>query len=92
MVSPVDFLCGDRTISGQIKVLRTTEAARYLGLSQSTLAKMRLRGDGPPYLKSGKRIVVYDVDDLDSYLLGRKRKSTSDLSIPEIDLEGLRKG
>ena len=67
-------------MAGQIKVLRTPDAARYLGLSPSTLAKMRLRGDGPAYFKSGRRIVVYDVEELDSYLLKRKRISTSDLS------------
>jgi hypothetical protein len=30
-------------------LLRVPEAASYIGLSTSTLAKMRLRGDGPPY-------------------------------------------
>ena len=67
-------------MAGQIKVLRTPDAARYLGLSPSTLAKLRLRGDGPAYFKSGRRIVVYDVEELVSYLLKRKRVSTSDLS------------
>ena len=38
--------------------LRAPAAADYLGLSSSTLAKMRLRGDGPPYAKAGPRIVV----------------------------------
>jgi hypothetical protein len=28
--------------------LRVPQAADYLGISTSTLAKMRLRGDGPP--------------------------------------------
>ena len=38
--------------------LRAGAAAEYLGLSGSTLSKMRLRGDGPPYSKAGPRIVV----------------------------------
>lgn len=58
--------------------LRVTEAAAYIGLSISTLAKMRLRGDGPVYAKAGLRIVVYDRKDLDAWLSGRKRRSTSD--------------
>lgn len=58
--------------------LRAPEAATYLGLSASTLAKMRLRGDGPAYSKVGPRIVVYDVGDLDAYLASRRRRSTSD--------------
>jgi len=59
--------------------LRAPQAARYIGLSASTLAKMRLRGDGPPYAKAGPRVVVYDARDLDAWLVQRKRRSTSDL-------------
>ena len=58
--------------------LRAPTAAEYLGLSASTLAKMRLRGDGPCYAKAGPRIVVYDVADLDTWLAARKRSSTSE--------------
>ena len=57
--------------------LRAPAAANYLGLSPSTLAKMRVRGDGPAYSKVGPRIVVYDVAVLDSYLRARRRTSTS---------------
>ncbi len=58
--------------------LRAPAAAEYLGLSTSTLAKMRLRGDGPVYAKAGPRVVVYDLADLESWLAARKRRSTSD--------------
>lgn len=58
--------------------LRPAEAALYLGFSQSTLAKMRLRGDGPPYAKLGKRIVIYDSGDLEKWIANRKRSSTSE--------------
>jgi predicted DNA-binding transcriptional regulator AlpA len=57
--------------------LRAPEAARYLGLSASTLSKMRLRGDGPVFLKLN-RAVAYDSRDLDAWLAGRRRVSTSD--------------
>jgi len=58
--------------------LRAPAAAEYLGLSTSTLAKMRLRGDGPVYMKVGRRVVLYDQSDLDAWLDGRKRRSTSE--------------
>lgn len=58
--------------------LRVPEAARYLRLSQSTLAKMRLRGDGPPYSLASRRIVLYDKADLDQWLVDRRRSSTRD--------------
>ena len=63
--------------------LRAPEAAAYLGLSASTLAKMRLRGDGPPFSKAGRRIVVYEVADLQSFLACRRHRSTSEPD-PEI--------
>lgn len=59
--------------------LRAPAASIYLGLSESTLAKMRLRGDGPVYAKAG-RAVIYDSDDLDGWLQQRKRKSTSEMT------------
>ena len=57
--------------------LRAPEAAAYVGLSPSTLAKMRLRGDGPVYSKAGPRVVIYDKADLDAWLDAQKRRSTS---------------
>ena len=59
--------------------LRAPEAAAYLGLAPSTLAKMRLRGDGPPYHKAGPRVVVYSLSDLEDWLKANRRRSTSDL-------------
>lgn len=61
--------------------LRPPAAASYLSLSSSTLAKMRLRGDGPPYSKAGPRIVLYDLADLDEWLTARKRSSTSEIPL-----------
>ena len=58
--------------------LRVPDAAEYLRLSVSTLAKMRLRGEGPPYSLAGKRIVLYDKADLDQWLADRRRTSTRD--------------
>ena len=57
--------------------LRAPAAAEYLQISTSTLAKMRLRGDGPVYFKAGARIVLYDMAELDAWLAQRRRLSTS---------------
>jgi Helix-turn-helix domain len=56
--------------------LRTKAAARYVGLAQSTLAKMRVRGDGPPFSKAGARVVIYDLRDLNDWLRETRRTST----------------
>jgi len=60
--------------------LRAPQAAAYLSLSPSTLAKMRLRGNGPIYYKAGPRIVIYDKIDLDAWLACQRRRCTSDTS------------
>ncbi len=60
------------------KKLRPKEAAAFVGLATSTMAKMRLRGDGPRYAKLGKRAVVYDFGDLERWVDEQKRHSTSD--------------
>lgn len=52
-----------------IKVrLRAVEAARYLRVSRSTLAKWRMRGEGPPYHRCGPRIVYYFQEEIDQWL------------------------
>ncbi|PZU29897.1 MAG: hypothetical protein DI584_01415 [Stenotrophomonas sp.] len=43
------------------------DAAAHLGLSKSTLEKMRVEGRGPRYLKLGGRC-FYRRSDLDAYL------------------------
>ena len=47
--------------------LSTAAAAERLGLSKSTLEKMRCDGRGPRYLKVGKRC-FYRPADLEAYL------------------------
>ena len=59
------------------RCLRTSEAADYIGLSKSTLEKLRVTGGGPEYAALG-RVVVYRFEDLDEWVSARKRRSTSD--------------
>ncbi|SFU09506.1 helix-turn-helix domain-containing protein [Mesorhizobium sp. YR577] len=55
---------------------RTPAAADYCGLSASTFEKLRVFGGGPAYIKLGRR-VVYHRADLDAWLDGKRRQSTS---------------
>lgn len=59
------------------RLLRTKEAARFLGLSIRTLEKHRTYGTGPLYRKIGGR-VLYTVRDLEAWSAIGTRKSTSD--------------
>jgi predicted DNA-binding transcriptional regulator AlpA len=59
------------------QMLRTPQAAQYLGISVSTLTKLRVCGSGPIFCKVG-RVVVYDPNDLDTWLASCRRTSTSD--------------
>lgn len=55
------------------KVLFTTEeAAKYLKVSPSFLAKDRMKGGEIPYTTVGDRMIRYDKDELDKYLERRK--------------------
>ena len=60
------------------RVLRAPEAANYIGLSESTLAKRRLRGEEPAYLVLGGRAIGYDICVLDQWLESCRRHSTSE--------------
>lgn len=59
------------------RLLRTPEAARFLGLSGRTLEKHRTYGTGPQYRKIGGR-VVYTIEDLQAWADRGSRRSTSD--------------
>lgn len=57
--------------------LDTRAAAKYLGLSKSSLEKARVFGGGPKYLKLN-RSVRYRTADLDEWMDSRLICSTSD--------------
>jgi hypothetical protein len=62
-----------------MQTLNVNEAADYSGISKSSLDKRRVYGGGPLYIKIGAR-VVYDLVDLDSWLVGKKNANTSQLA------------
>jgi predicted DNA-binding transcriptional regulator AlpA len=69
---------GEVNVTAELpKVITAKTAACYVGLSESTLAKLRLNGNGPVYCKLGRR-VVYRPADLDQWLQSRIASDTSD--------------
>jgi predicted DNA-binding transcriptional regulator AlpA len=62
---------------GQNEIMKPADAAIYLRLSRSTLAKLRLYGTGPRYTKVG-RAVRYRRADLDAWINARYAGSTID--------------
>jgi Helix-turn-helix domain len=57
--------------------LSTRDAARFLGVSASMLAKLRISSGGPMFSKLGRR-VVYDLVDLEEWSASRKQRHTSE--------------
>jgi hypothetical protein len=64
-------------VPADIATLNTAAAARYLGLSKSTLDKARLNGTGCPFVRVTAKCVRYRIEDLDNWLLERRYQSTS---------------
>lgn len=58
-------------------LMTTEDAAKRLGVSASKLAKDRLTGASPPFVKIGAS-VRYRASDLDEFVASRVRRSTSD--------------
>lgn len=54
---------------------------RVPGMSETLLAQMRWRGDGPPFVKPSPRKVVYSESSLLAWLREREQTSTRE-SIP----------
>ena len=60
-----------------VRYLDTREAAQYLGLSNRTLDRYRMTGEGPVFHKFGTRI-RYAQADLEEWAAARRMRSTSD--------------
>ncbi|MCK0197741.1 helix-turn-helix domain-containing protein [Ancylobacter sp. 6x-1] len=58
-------------------MLKVKDAAARLGLSVSTLNKLRMNPGGPAFYKLGSA-VFYDPTDLDAWIASRRRTSTWD--------------
>jgi hypothetical protein len=61
----------------QVATLNTRAAARYIGLSKSTLEKARVYGGGPPFVRVTARAIRYRIEDLDAWMSQRLVLNTS---------------
>lgn len=61
------------------KVFGVEATSKYLGISTSTLAKWRMAGSGPKFIKAGRR-VLYREQDIEDWLSLSVHRSTSDRS------------
>jgi excisionase family DNA binding protein len=75
--SPIDSTAVQKRASPIIVLLTAKEAAKLLKVSLSWLAKARMRGDGPPYVKIG-RSIRYSETALVQWMKSRQRLSTSE--------------
>ncbi len=66
-----------RELNCRERLLTARDAANLLRLSPSWLAKARMRGDGPPYVKLG-RSIRYGESALLQWMKSRLRLSTSE--------------
>jgi len=60
------------------RYIRPRHAAERIGVSTSTLAQWRCRGEGPPFAKLSATVVVYDADALDKWVSQRVASSTAE--------------
>lgn len=67
----------ERIVNPPPVLLNVREAAARLGLSKSTLDKMRCAGKGPRYVKSTDKAVRYDPADLDAWIAARRSKDAA---------------
>lgn len=67
-------------VADQRRLLDVREAAIRLGLSKSTLDKMRCSGRGPRFIRATDRAIRYDPADLQAFADDRRRRSTSELA------------
>lgn len=66
----------DPQFLARLDVLDTREAAVYLRISTSTLAKYRVFGTGPEFIRQSARKVIYRRTALDAWLDARTCSNT----------------
>ena len=60
-----------RSTDVPVRWLDTDQASKYLRISPRTLADMRARADGPRCRRVSHKRVLYDIADLDAWVLRR---------------------
>lgn len=58
-------------------LFKPEQAGNYLGFTEGWLAKLRMKGDGPKFIKLGRK-VRYARSDLDQWIAAGRSGSTSE--------------
>ena len=61
----------------QHALVTQSRLADLLAVSERTLERWRVDGVGPAYVKAGRR-VLYRMEDVETWLAGSRRRSTSE--------------
>mgnify|MGYP004000382391 CR=1 FL=1 len=57
-------------------LIRRSDLPQYLPIASQTLARWAVEGQGPRFIKVGKRLVAYRAGDLREWLRGQTRENT----------------
>jgi len=76
--SNIGIAAAQKSATPGFLLLSAKETAQRLKVSMSWLAKARMRGDGPPFIKVGSRTVRYSEAAVIQWMKGRQRLSTSE--------------
>jgi predicted DNA-binding transcriptional regulator AlpA len=58
--------------------MRPSELSERLHLKPKTLAGYRMTGEGPEFIKTGPRLVLYTAAAVEDWLAKRRRNSTAE--------------
>ncbi len=59
-------------------LIRRADLPQYLPIASQTAARWACSGEGPRFIKVGRRLVAYRSGDLRAWLRGRVRQNTID--------------
>ena len=62
---------------GRDEVMGVAETCQLVGAGKSTLARWRMRGEGPPFVVVGPRFIRYRRSAVDAWMASRERTMTS---------------
>ena len=57
-------------------LIRRSDLPKYLPIAAQTAARWACSGEGPRFIKVGRRLVAYRAGDLREWLQGRARENT----------------
>ena len=60
--------------------IRRADVPKYIPIAVQTLARWAVEGQGPHFIKLGRRLVVYRAGDLREWLKSQTKSSTSENS------------